>query len=224
MVRKLSWLRTTTFLLTNGLLSSTIIDDISRDCQSNPSVALVHFYFDFRSSDTCPDDVLRSAIKQLSLQHTAVPVALAKLFEANLEGQLSPTPEQLMETLRAIIGNFRNVYLVFDALDECPKRDELLIMLQDIHGWGLDTIHMLASSRRERDIQDTLDTLVSHEVPMDERLVDDDIRIHVCKTLDRDIKFKRCSPEEKQLIESTLIKGARGMYVVCASMLIYVLT
>ncbi|KAF8489409.1 hypothetical protein JB92DRAFT_2820030 [Gautieria morchelliformis] len=194
------------------VLCSTIIEDVSRRCQSDPSVAFVYFYFDFRSSDTRPNDALRSSIKQLSLRRAAIPVALAKLFEANKEGQRAPTPEQLMATLKAIIGTFQNVYIIFDALDECPQRDELLTMLREIHGWGLDTIHMLASSRRERDIEETLDTLVSHQIPMDACLVDDDIRTHVCKTLDHDIKFRRCSPEEKQLIESTLINGAHGMF------------
>ncbi|KAF8489415.1 hypothetical protein JB92DRAFT_2836085 [Gautieria morchelliformis] len=192
------------------VLCSTIIEDVSRRCQLDPSVAFVYFYFDFRSSDTRPNDALRSSIKQLSLQRPTIPVALAKLFEANEEGR-PPTPEQLMATLKAIIGTFQNVYIVFDALDQCPQRDELLTMLREIHGWGLDTIHMLASSRRDRDIEETLDTLISHQVPMDACLVDDDIRTHVCKTLDHNIKFRRCSPEEKQLIESTLINGAHGM-------------
>lgn len=102
-----------------------------------------------------------------------------------------------------------NVYLIFDALEECPDRHELLKLLELIHDWGIDTLHVLVTSRTERDIEKGLTRLVSHEVPMDESLVDGDIRLHVTETLDR--HFQMCSVEEKNNIESTLIGRARGM-------------
>jgi hypothetical protein len=103
------------------------------------------------------------------------------------------------------------VYIVFDALDECPERSGVLAAVQGIHNWELDTLHLLATSRRERDIEDTLSGLISHEVPMDEKLIDDDIRVHVSRTLEDDIKFKRCSAGEKDMVMTTLMEGAHGM-------------
>ena len=46
---------------------------------------------------------------------------------------------------------------------------------------------------------------------MDQSLVDGDIRVFVSSSLDRDIKFKMWSAEEKKTIESTLVEGAHGM-------------
>ena len=46
---------------------------------------------------------------------------------------------------------------------------------------------------------------------MDEILVADDIQMQVVRTLDDDIKFQKYLGEEKELIETTLTEGARGM-------------
>lgn len=169
------------------------------------------FYFDFRNENISPATVLRSLIKQLSLQCTNTPDALVKLFSDSAEGQQSSPPEELMSTAKSIIQCFSNVYIIFDALDECPERAKLLSFLGLMHNWNIDKLHLLVTSRRERDIELRLKPLMSHEVPMDERLVDKDIQIHVSKVLDQDIEFQMCSAEEKQRIETTLIGRAHGM-------------
>ncbi|KAF8527122.1 hypothetical protein JB92DRAFT_2699344, partial [Gautieria morchelliformis] len=124
-----------------------------------------------------------------------------------------------MAVLKAVIGSFRDVYIVFDALDECPQRADLLTLLREINDWGLGTLHLLVTSRRERDLEEALDSFVSHHVPLEQRVVDDDIRVHVSKTLDRDIKFSRYSTEDKKMIESTLTEGAHGMFRLVACQL-----
>ena len=116
-----------------------------------------------------------------------------------------------MNTLKSMIGTFSNVYIRFDALDEYSDRDELLRVLELIHGWEIGTLHLLATSRNEPDIEVGLDSLVSHPVPMDEILVADDIQMHVVRTLGEDAKLQRYSEEEKALVETTLTEGAHGM-------------
>jgi len=192
------------------LLSSTIIEEISRHCKSGSLLAFAYFYFDFNDTDTRLNGILRSLITQLSLQFGSTPGALEKLFSENTEGHQPATPEKLVSTLKSIVGSFQTVYIIFDALDEYPKRVELLTLLRDFHNWGLGTLHILATSRNERDIAETLDSLVSHRIPM-EGFVDGDIRVYVSHTLDHDLKFQMCSAEEKKMIETTLISGAHGM-------------
>jgi hypothetical protein len=140
-----------------------------------------------------------------------MPDALTKLYSENAEKYQTPTVDALMSTVRSIVGSFRNVYIVFDALDECVDLPELLTLLREIHDWGLDTVHLLTTSRIKQDIEGALNHLISHRVPMDETLVSGDIRVHVSQTLARDIKLKMYSAEEKGMIESALIEGAHGM-------------
>jgi hypothetical protein len=136
---------------------------------------------------------------------------LEKLFSAYADSRQSPAPDELKSTLKSIIVSFENVYIVFDALDECPSRPEFLKLLEEIHGWNLDNLHILGTSRKEQDIEDVLSGLASHQVLMDERFVDGDINVHVSRILDDDIKFSRCSADIKGKIKTTLIEGTDGM-------------
>jgi hypothetical protein len=193
--------------------SSTIIEEISIHCRSDPSLAIAYFYFDFNSSskDTLSDAILRSMLKQLSTQCESTPSALDKLFTENAAANRSPAHGELMFTLKSIIANFRAVYVIFDALDECQERSRLLKVVKEIYDWKLDALHLLATSRKEGDIEKSLSGLVSHQVPMKEDLVDRDIQVYVSETLDHDTRFKHFFPKHKDLIESTLVKDAHGM-------------
>jgi hypothetical protein len=192
-------------------VSSTIIEELLGHCAPDPSLAMAFFYFDFNNKDTPPDVVFRSLIEQLIVQSTTIPHVLETLFSKNSGTRRSMAQEELMTTLKPIIASFQAVYIVFDALDECPERSKFLAAIQDIHDWELDTLHLLVTSRNERDIEDTLCGLVSHEVPMDEKLIDGDIRLHVSRTIEDDTKFKMFSPIEKGMVMTTLIEGAHGM-------------
>ncbi|KAF8503966.1 hypothetical protein JB92DRAFT_795411 [Gautieria morchelliformis] len=199
------------------ILCSTIIEKLSLHCCSDPSLAIAFFYFDFNNKDTLPNAMLRSLIEQLSVQCASIPHALESLFSKNEQGgaHRGPSEEDLMATLKRIISSFRDVYIVFDALDECPERSRFLTMIRDIHGWEFGLLHLLATSRKERDIEEMLGGLISHEMPMDESLVDNDIRAHVTRTLEE--KFRMCSAGEKEMVMTTLIDGAHGMFrwVIC---------
>jgi hypothetical protein len=196
-----------------NMSSSTIIEEISIRCRSNPSLAIAFFYFDFTNKDTFPNAVLRSLIKQLSVRCASTPHALESLFSRSEEGGVhrDPGQEELVSTLKTIIGCFQTVYIVFDALDECPERSRFLAAIQNLHGWGFDTLHLLATSRKETDIEDMLRGLVSHEVPMDEKLIHGDIQLHVSRTIEDDTKFRKFSAAEKEMVMTSLVEGAHGM-------------
>jgi hypothetical protein len=192
--------------------SSTIVDELSRHCRSGPSTATAFFYFDFNNKDTLSRAVLKSVIKQLAVQCASTPQPLESLFSANEQGtHRGPSQEDLMSTLRTIISNFRAVYIAFDAVDECPERSSFLKVLREVHDWNLDTLHLLATSRKEGDIQKALSGLVSHEVPMDESLVDSDIQMYVSRRLVEDVEFSMCSEDEKGMVKTTLTQGVHGM-------------
>ena len=202
-------------MLTHVGVSSTAIEDISRHCRTSRSLAFAYFYFEFDGQDTQSNsvlhNVLKSLMKQLGFQCGNVPNSLEKLFSEFADGLRSPTLEELLSTLQSIIASFEHVYIIFDALDECQDRRHFLQILKHIHGWELSTSHLLATSRQEHDIARGLETLVSHDVQMEQTLVNGDIRVHVSKTLDYDDEFRMLPVKERKLVENTLAEGAGGM-------------
>jgi hypothetical protein len=140
---------------------------------------------------------------------------LAKLFSDKKDGEESPSLEELKSTLKSIIGTFeKNVYIIFEALDECPDRHQFLQLIKEIRGWNFSTLRLLATSRDEQDIEEALRDVISHQVSMDEALIDNDIRVYVSRKLKDDKKLSKYSAEKTETIENTLIDGAHGMYVI----------
>ncbi|KAF8522653.1 hypothetical protein JB92DRAFT_3268881, partial [Gautieria morchelliformis] len=140
-----------------AILCSTVIEELSLHCRSDPSLAIAFFYFDFNNKDSLLNVVLRSLIKQLSLRANTFH-ALESLFAQNEHGgaHRAPDQEELMNTLKSIIKGYQTVYIVFDALDECPERSRFLEVIEEINDWKFDILHLMATSRKERDIEEML--------------------------------------------------------------------
>jgi hypothetical protein len=112
---------------------------------------------------------------------------------------------------------FMHVYVVLDALDECTQRQELMDMLETVAGWQLNNLHLLMTSRKERDIESSLESYVQEKdtICLQEDVVDSDIRRYVRQRLSDDKTLTKWSKDAtvRQEIEVALMHGARGMCV-----------
>ena len=113
--------------------------------------------------------------------------------------------------LRDLVSGFRHAYVVVDALDECAEQRKLLAFIEGMMDWRLDGLHILALSRPERMIHVCLDARVSDAINIQSALVDADIGIYIHHNLQNDIQLRNHSPELKEVIEVTLMEGAKGM-------------
>ena len=116
-----------------------------------------------------------------------------------------------MKALKSIVENFRHVYFIIDALDECTDSKELLNVLTKIADWKLHNSHVLATSRRERYIEEGLTQIVSSQTNIDSDRVDEDICCYLRATLENDFRFQIWTREEQQEIERTIMERANGM-------------
>ncbi|RYP68914.1 hypothetical protein DL771_006403 [Monosporascus sp. 5C6A] len=132
------------FLWLNGkpgcgktILSATIIEDLQK---SQPSAqTLLYFYFDFNDTTKKSfENMVRSLTYQLyhrqDVQHH-----LDLLYSSCGNGKSQPSIDQLCKTLQHMIQQAGEVWIVLDALDECPTRQQhpdggLLAWIQDRHG------------------------------------------------------------------------------------------
>jgi hypothetical protein len=136
---------------------------------------------------------------------------LAALYSQNSDGQQQPATEELMSTLRHIIRGFQHVFVIVDALDECLDQDQLLRMIQDIMRWKLGPLHLLATSRKEQDIEDCVGPLTSAQINLHSAQVNADIQTHLHDRLRNDPKLKKWPPKVHGQIEAALMEGAHGM-------------
>lgn len=197
------------------ILSSTIIEAIFNHCSNNSFFALVYFYFDFNDAEKQrPESMIRSLIVQLSLQCISVPQTLESLYTTCTNGKRQPAQHSLLATLHQVIEGFQETYLVIDALDESSDRNELLANIGKMTSWKDLNLHTLVTSRKEKDILDSMERLADQEkVCIQSILVNDDICAYVRGRLQTDLRLKRWrnQPKVQLEIESTLMDKADGM-------------
>jgi hypothetical protein len=198
------------------ILSSTIIEDVFYHCHHDPAKAVIYFYFDFTDDEKQQHEkMVCSLITQLSLRYRGTSRVLAALFSSNMDGERQPTSDALLTTLRQMILEFDETFVILDALDECKERQNLLEDIDEIVTWKMGKLHILATSRRENDIRESLEPLINDEntICIQSELVTDDIRTYIHERLLTDRKLRRWQkkPEVQREIETTLIGKADGM-------------
>ena len=177
---------------------------------------MLYFYFDFNDVEKQGQEkMIRSLILQLSSQCGSTPRGLEALHSSCMNGERQPTRDMLLATLHQIMGSFEETFIIFDALDECLERQDLLEDIEDINRWADANLHILSTSRREKDIEEQVELLAHNggKISIDSMRVNDDIRAYVHERLRADPKLKRWHKEPKvqQEIENTLMDKADGM-------------
>lgn len=198
------------------ILSSTIIQNTVEYCRLRASSVVLYFYFDFNDIEKqLHEKMIRSLILQLFSQRAGTSQALESLFSSCMDGQRQPTSQTLLGTLRQMLEDFENIYLLIDALDECLERDELMANIEELTSWKERNLHILATSRWEEVIAESI-KLLSHKeerICIQSTLVNVDIRSYIRGRLrtDRDLKRWQKKPEVQQEIEDSLMGKADGM-------------
>lgn len=198
------------------ILSSTIIQETVGYCQSRTNSIVLYFYFDFNDVEKQQHEkMIRWLVIQLSLQHTSTLQALESLYSSCRNGESQPVYDSLLATLQQMIGYFQDTYLIIDALDECVERGELLTSIEKLAGWKDVNLHILTTSRGEKDIRESIEPLVNDQGKfcIQSTLVNNDICAYIRNRLqtDRDLKRWQDKPEVQKEIENTLMAKADGM-------------
>ena len=203
--------------------SSAIIQDLERI--SNAGLAsTAYFYFDFK--DTGKQDVralLTSLIIQLCDQSDSFCDVLLRLYRAHRDGSQQPSDAALAQSLKKMIMAARPVpiYLIIDALDECPdtsglqsSRENVLELVEDLLELDNPNLRLCITSRPEIDIRTSLEqwTSESSRVSLhDQAGQKEDIINYIRSVVHSDKKMKRWRAEDKELVIETLSDRADGM-------------
>ena len=185
---------------------------------------MAYFYFDFRDVDKqSRRNLLTSLLVQLSAHSNPRCDILSRLFDAHDKGARQPSDSALTQCLKEMLTlpKQKPVYLILDALDECPNTSEfpstrrrVLDLVKELVGLRLPHLHICVTSRPEVDIRDTIEPLAFHSVSLhDESGQKKDITTYVRTVIysDSGAAMSRWRLEEKELAIETLSDKADGM-------------
>jgi hypothetical protein len=212
--------------MTVTLASSTIINDIEnmRKCGL---ASLAMFFHDFRDIEKQDlRGLLSSVLVQLCGQSDSYHDILSLFYSTHCDGHhaQSPSNDDLLRCLKDLLQlpGQAPVYLIIDALDECPKtsttvlpspREEILEALTNLFYGQLPNLRGCITSLPEPDIKAALDPLTFHSVPLhDESGQREDIANYVRSIIDMHDDMQLWSPELSQHVVKVLTERADGRY------------
>jgi len=200
--------------------SSTIIEEIEA-IQMSGLASLAMFYYDFREDEKKDlRGLLSSILFQLCDQSDSYYTILSTFYSTHRDGARSPSDDELIRCLTdslALPGQ-APIYLIIDALDECPntslppQREQVLLLLEDLVDSKLPNLRICVTSRPETDIKPILEPLTFHSVSLhDESGQKEDIENYIKSIVNADRRMRKWTSVHKQLVIDVLTERADGM-------------
>jgi hypothetical protein len=194
------------------ILCSTAIEDVKAHCESHYNAGYAAFYFSF--SDRQKQglvNLLCSLVVQLGWKEPALSMLQQAYSKPN---RSKPGLDELENMLLACFESYVEVFLLLDALDECPEDNDvrhstLQCVAQLSH--KAQNVKIFATSRELPDIRKSMIGLAAEPVSIVTRSVDEDIRRYMATQVSCDHRLSRLDRKTKALIEETISAGADGM-------------
>jgi hypothetical protein len=203
------------------LASSAVIQDI--DAMRKSGLASLAFYYcDFRE-DVKKDrhGLLSSVLVQLCHQSDSYSDILSTFYSEHARGSQQPSDDALATCLKDLLKTPGQapVYLILDALDECPNtsdmpspREKVLELVVELIDLNISNLRICVTSRPETDIKSVLYPLSFRSVSLhDESGQIGDIDYYIKSVVNTDSRMRRWNAEDKQLVIDVLTKKADGM-------------
>ena len=190
---------------------------------SNAGTAfLAYFYFDFKDTEKQGSRALLSSLLvQLSNQSVQFCDVLHKLYSEYQDGSQQPNSASLLRCLKRMLAfaGPELVYLVMDALDECPNdsgipssREKVLKVVKELVELQHPNLRLCVTSRPEYNIRITLERLMPQQVSLhDESGQKQDINDYVTSVVRSDEKMKRWRDGDRDMVIEKLVEKADGM-------------
>ena len=191
-------------------------------CGEAGQASIVYFYFDFRDKEKQnAGNLIKSLLIQLSAFSDPCCDIIRQVYSSHGDGARQPTNDVLKNCLKEMLTIVAEhpIYIVMDALDECPDspgmptaREEVLVVLKDLVGLHHPNLRICVTSRPEVDIKSVLNQLTIHDISLhNESEQRKGIADYISSIVNSDVKMREWPDEDKELVIKELSERADGM-------------
>ncbi|KAJ7577658.1 ankyrin repeat-containing domain protein [Mycena floridula] len=195
------------------MLASTAVNHL-RNQLSQRDVGVACIFFDYNtSSSQSVADIFGSIIRQLLIDSSSIPESLESLHTSFQSRKSRPTSLSAMaQALQAQIRLYSHVYLVVDALDECPVdiRDDFISTIRSLTESG--HLNVLITSRDISIIAQEF----TNETRINVQAHDEDVLSYITYRIEREKRLKTIVKEDavlKREIVHQVTEKAAGMFL-----------
>ncbi|KAH0538579.1 hypothetical protein FGG08_004829 [Glutinoglossum americanum] len=194
------------------VLVSFIINFLQQNFDKT-DIGIAYIFCNYKEAEKqTPTNLMADLLRQFLLRKSVIPGELKALYESHALKRTRPSLGEFSRLLQVAAGGFSKIFVVIDALDECPETGEIRDILLDQIRSLQPKISLLVTSRHISNIELQLQSAVRLEI----RATDEDItnylkgRISSSNILEGHI---RKDPILLDIITSTIAAKARGMFL-----------
>ncbi|KIX03389.1 uncharacterized protein Z518_06941 [Rhinocladiella mackenziei CBS 650.93] len=159
------------------VLSAAALQSIIQHRDSRPDTAVGYFYFDFNDAEKLwSGKAIRSILFQFAQQANHDLQNLKQMYQSCGNEQQQPAEDAIRSLLRDTTDRIGSKFVVLDALDECTDREDLLTFLRNLVDLKLTGLRVMATSRREKGIEERLTPMANYSIDIQSAVVDADIQ------------------------------------------------
>lgn len=163
---------------------------------------------------------MSSILADLCAQTNLLTDTVKQMYSKCNDGHREPPLSDLESAFLSFLPAFDKVFIIVDALDECPSKDnerqEVLRIIENILRHTATNLHLTVTSRQYHDIETVIAPLASiPPIHIESAMIESDIKLYVQSEVQA-IRTKRAwwHVELCKEVEEALLRGAKGMYVV----------
>ncbi|KAL8830488.1 MAG: hypothetical protein Q9191_001392 [Dirinaria sp. TL-2023a] len=201
-------------------LMTTVLGELSGHISEHH---IAYYYSSFTNSESLSArNVLGSLLAQLVSSDTEtgyIETLYTKHVERNfrLAEAKQGASEDLYDAVATVLRSREQVYILLDGVNECEDPETILnSMLQLVQNSPATAVHLFVSSINEKGIETCIDMFPRlskiNLSSLRGQELQQDIHMLISSSLESDARLRRHSPQLKAEIESTLTKGAKGMF------------
>ena len=184
---------------------------LERNCEQD-RVGLAYIYFVYNDACQTLVNILGSLLQQLAMQSTTLLAEIKSCYERCTRKQILPAVEEIARLLCLQVEKFDKVFMVFDALDECPEvdkiREKLLSRVR-----GLRPIaNLMITSRPLLSIE----SIFKNDLRLEIRAQEQDVERFIESQMDQEpnlVALLEGRDVVRSSITTTIVGKINGMYV-----------
>lgn len=190
-------------------LRSIVVNHLEQHFKDNAATAYIYCSYKEQKDQTAVN-LIASLLQQLVQRDPVVSDDIISLYRLHTQKQTRPTLGELSKLLQLELRRLSKVFIVIDALDECPESNRNReIFLTEIRKLQ-PTIHLLITSRHIS----TIEREFENEVRVEIRASDRDIRRYLEGRIESEGRLVRLVKTDSALqatIANTIVENAKGM-------------
>ncbi|KAI8714078.1 NACHT domain-containing protein [Fusarium sp. LHS14.1] len=194
------------------ILSSVVVEELTKQFQHDSSVCIAHIYFNYQQQENQTiDQVFGNLLRQLAADQSNIPDAVQDIYKEHSKKGSKLKFEEIFKILHGLSALYSRVFIIVDALDECPSRDgRRNTMLSEIMKLqSALSANILCTSRPIPEIESWFPNAVSINV----RASEHDVRKYLDGKIGRLPSFVARSTELQENVKTQILQVVDGMFL-----------